>query len=446
MAVIHKEENFVVIELGGHTTKAVRDTTDINKLPTVQVRTRAGILKAEGEKGDDTDEPKKSAQGDASAKGDDDDEEEKASKKAEDGAAEQETQEPSYVFGSALEAADASSVDSIVDIIVDGHVRDWDALSAFLRFVLKELQIRISENICPMLFSIPPTWSKTDYECLAQIAFEHLNTPCIVITEQPLMAVFGNGSVNGLVVDFGHSSTTVTAVVDSCVMPSSVMQSSVAGIAVAEKLHELLASDRSVAEQLGESTDIPAEFVCALKESGLCGFELAPATATADEDQQGKTDRVSETFEFDGKKYTLPKKLLQRAPEVLIRPETASAPVSTLMKQTVLSCEVDKRALLWESIHVVGGSSRFAGIKDALQLELETTVLPTSNIFANSQSREIRFGSIPDYFIGWRNCDHWAAFLGACIMAKVAMNDARHNVTRAEYNDSGPSVVHTKSY
>ncbi|KAJ2702951.1 hypothetical protein FB645_004075 [Coemansia sp. IMI 203386] len=445
MAVIHKEENFVVIELGGHTTKAVRDTTEINKLPTVQVRTRAGILKTDNEKNDEaenkqqdgqTEEPKENAQ-------DDDAQEEETVKKPDDGAAEPETQEPSYVFGSALEAADASTVDSIVDMIVDGYVRDWDALSAFLRYILKELQIRISENICPILFSIPPMWSKTDHECLVQIAFEHLNTPCVVVTEQPLMAVFGNGSVNGLVVDIGHSSTTVTAVIDSCVMSSSIMQSPVAGLAVTNRLHELLASDRSVTEQLGDSADVSADFVCALKESGLCSFGLAPVAA--DEGEQGK-DGSFETFEFDGKKCNLPKKLLRQAPEILIRPPAASASIGSLMKQAVLSCEVEKRVFLWESIHVVGGSSKFAGIKDALQVELETTILPTSNIFANSQSREIKFGSIPDYFIGWRNCDHWAAFLGACIMAKVTMNDARHNVTRAEYNENGPSVIHTKAY
>ncbi|KAJ2860959.1 hypothetical protein FB639_005562, partial [Coemansia asiatica] len=285
MAVIHREENFVVIELGGYMTKAVRDTTDINKLPTVQVRTRAGILKADGEKPDDAESKKTEAVEDEIAK-----------KTTEDGAAEAETQEPSYVFGSALEAEDASTVDSIVDIIKDGHVRDWDALSAFLRYILKELQIRISENICPILFSVPPTWSKTDYECLAQIAFEHLNAPCVVVVEQPLMAVFGNGCVNGLVVDFGHSSTTVTAVVDSSVIASSVMQSPVAGMAVTQRLRELLASDRSVAEQLGDSADSESEdFACTLKESGLCSFELAPAAA--DESEPGK-EGASESFEF----------------------------------------------------------------------------------------------------------------------------------------------------
>ncbi|KAJ1823482.1 hypothetical protein LPJ73_009395, partial [Coemansia sp. RSA 2703] len=42
-----REENSVVIELGSYTTRALRDITDINTRPSVQVRTRAGILKPE---------------------------------------------------------------------------------------------------------------------------------------------------------------------------------------------------------------------------------------------------------------------------------------------------------------------------------------------------------------------------------------------------------------
>ncbi|KAJ2743762.1 hypothetical protein H4S06_005529, partial [Coemansia sp. BCRC 34490] len=103
-----------------------------------------------------------------------------------------------------------------------------------------------------------------------------------------------------------------------------------------------------------------------------------------------------------------------------------------------------KRTALWENINIVGGSSRFGSLKEYLKSELEATVLPASNMFAVSQTREIKILSVPDYFVGWRNHDHWAGFLGACIMAKIIMNDAKHNITRAEYNENGPSIVHTK--
>ncbi|KAJ2375349.1 hypothetical protein IW150_002594 [Coemansia sp. RSA 2607] len=458
-----REENSVVIELGSYTTRALRDITDINTRPSVQVRTRAGILKPEEtEKPGAANKPEETDGGaessiktteDESAKKDDTDNastnESSAEKKAEDNAnGETETQEPSYIFGSALENVEPGTLESVTDIMSDGFVTDWDALSAFLRFILKELGIRIAENYSPILFAIPPTWSKTDQECLVQIAFEHLNAPGVVISEQPLMTVFGNGAVSGLVVDIGHATTTVSAVIDSCIVPSSVVQSPVAGQMLTEHLRTLLLADEGFVAQFDDPLQITAEFVTALKESGLCKFELS--SAAADEaDNDGDADasaagNTPATFEYADKKYNIPKVVLHTAPELLIHPPSTFTPLSSIIKQVILMCEADRRVPLWENINIVGGSSQIAGLKEYLQFELESTVLATSNIFATSQAREVKFASLPDYFSGWRNCDHMATFVGACIVAKYTLNDPKHNVTRAEYNDRGPSIIHRK--
>ncbi|KAJ2005895.1 hypothetical protein H4R26_001702 [Coemansia thaxteri] len=469
MAISHREENFVVIELGSHTTKAMMDTTDINRLPSVAIRTRAGILKPDSsapsqndnaEEEEPTPLPEKNEMqvDGASEHGE---KEEATGTKAEDEskassiAALDEGSDTSYVFGSALEVADESALSQTFDIISEKFVKDWDALSAFLRHILtKELGIRISSNISPILFSVPPLWPKTDLECLTQIAFEHLNAPCILIVEQPLLAVYGNGAVTGLVVDFGHSATTVTAIVDSAVQSSCIAQSDIAGAAVTARLHQLLQEeDSGLCAQFG-SEGVPLEFAVALKESGLCKFQLlggdaaSPVNGDDGSGGEGGRDNIAQPrLVFQGKSYEVSADVLSKAVQSLIAPvQVESVPVANLMKQVVLGCETEKRAALWESIHLVGGSSQFSGLKDSLQLELEGTVLPSSNIFSSSQTREIRFASLPEYFVGWRGRDHWAAFLGACIVAKIALNDSKHNISRSEYNESGPTIVHTKSF
>ncbi|KAJ1941346.1 hypothetical protein GGF37_003592, partial [Kickxella alabastrina] len=241
----------------------------------------------------------------------------------------------------------------------------------------------------------------------------------------------------------------------------------------------LLDADEGLRAQM-DGEHVSLDFAQAVKESGLCKFQLlsgtgvsngkasasgtsassssvtAAAAAAADSEaaqQEGNNsgnggNGASDvpSFKYLGKKYTLPRDVLHKAPEILIRSPPTHVPLVSLMKQAVLACDLERRASLWESIHVVGGSSQFAGIKGFLQFELETTVLPTSNIFANSQSREIKFASLPEYFVGWRNRGHWSAFLGACIVAKITLNDSRHNVTRIEYNENGPSIIHTKSF
>ncbi|KAJ2681748.1 hypothetical protein H4R19_007272, partial [Coemansia spiralis] len=175
MVALSREEAFVVIEIGSYVTKAMRDISDVNKLPTVHIRTRAGVLRPEegdtptrpgsaaasneamqvdapgattppaapkdssAAEGADCDEPGPGGSAGASDRDDD----------AELGGA-------SYVFGSALESADSSSLERTVDIMPDGFVSDWDALSAFLRHIVtKELGIRISDNPGAFLFSVP---------------------------------------------------------------------------------------------------------------------------------------------------------------------------------------------------------------------------------------------------------------------------------------------------
>ncbi|KAJ2627873.1 hypothetical protein GGF44_004614 [Coemansia sp. RSA 1694] len=463
MAISHREENFVVIELGSHTTKATIDTTDINRLPKVVIRTRAGILKQDdGAPESKLEQPQLGAEAEMAK------EEEEVEKEQNgmhvDGASDKggkpETEneeeydgdkngnEVSYVFGSALEAAEEGTVSQTVDIISGGFVADWDALSAFLRHIItKELGVRISANYSPVLFSVPALWPKTDLESLAQIAFEELNVPSILIVEQPLLAVYGNNAATGLVVDFGHSATTVTAVLDSAIQWSCIAQSEVAGAAVTKRLHQLLQQeDAGLCAQFGDD-GVPVEFAEALKESGLCKIQLLPASVDDDDNDNGDKggSGAPPELEFQGKRYAVKADVLGRAARILVAPDDGTS-VCSLMKQVVLGCESERRAGLWESIHVVGGSSRFGGLKDMLQLELEKTVLPSSNIYANSQTREIKFGSLPDYYGGWRGRDYWAGFLGACIVAKIALNDAKHTISRGEYNDSGPSVVHTKSF
>ncbi|KAJ2158327.1 hypothetical protein GGF46_003854 [Coemansia sp. RSA 552] len=471
MVSLHKEENFVVIELGSFMTKAMQDVSDVNKQPTVRIRTRAGILKQDEEAAQAESEPKKTPTTVAGA-----DEGEQAvpessapsngpeatngdntlaegstepagnhNAEANDKDSEQEFGGINYMFGNVLESAAEESIERTVDIFSDGFVNDWDALSALLRHIVtKELGIRISSNSSAFLFSVPVLWPKADLENLTRVAFEHLNAPTIMIMEQPQLAVFGNGAVTGVVVDIGHSVTTVAPVIDSCVQSSAVAQTPVAGAAVTEHLLELLQADPQTREQFDDHR-VPLEFAAALKESGLCSIRLLADDDDDDADQGPDNER--QPFEFGGKAFTVCKDALAKAPEILLKPTAASAtPLASLIRQAVLACDTDKRASLWESIHVIGGASQFPKLQERLRFDLETAVLPASNIFALSQTRDIRFGSIPEYFVGWRNCDHWTAFLGACLVAKVALADSRHFVSRTEYNDNGPSIAHTKSF
>ena len=73
--------------------------------------------------------------------------------------------------------------------------------------LLKEFNIKRSRNECPVIVTVPSSWSKAQYEQIARIFFETFNSPGLYIANHALMALYGCGSVTGLVVDIGYGKT-----------------------------------------------------------------------------------------------------------------------------------------------------------------------------------------------------------------------------------------------
>jgi actin-related protein len=72
---------------------------------------------------------------------------------------------------------------------------------------LKEFNIKRSRNECPVIVTVPSTWTKVQYEQIARIFFESFNSPGLYIANHALMALYGCGNVTGLVVDIGYGKT-----------------------------------------------------------------------------------------------------------------------------------------------------------------------------------------------------------------------------------------------
>ena len=70
--------------------------------------------------------------------------------------------------------------------------------------LLKEFNIKRSRNECPVIVTVPSTWTKGQYEQIARIFFETFNSPGLYIANHALMALYGCGNVTGLVVDIGY--------------------------------------------------------------------------------------------------------------------------------------------------------------------------------------------------------------------------------------------------
>lgn len=100
-----------------------------------------------------------------------------------------------------------------------------------------------------------------------------------------------------------------------------------------------------------------------------------------------------------------------------------------------------------------------AGLKQRIEKEMKRFA-PVSDFFYEFQPREINFSSVPDYIEQLKGRPQDASWLGASIVAKVRCSvsfssasllqlvfpDTKNYITKLDYNEQGPSVVHTKGY
>lgn len=92
--------------------------------------------------------------------------------------------------------------------IKNNVIVNWkDLEESWSHILFKELNIKKSRNECPVLIAVPVQWTKLEHERITQIFFESFNVPGVYIAPQPLLSLFGVGSVSGIVVDIGSEVT-----------------------------------------------------------------------------------------------------------------------------------------------------------------------------------------------------------------------------------------------
>ncbi|KAG9070775.1 hypothetical protein KI688_008315 [Linnemannia hyalina] len=451
-----REENFVVLHSGSWNTKAGINVVDTNKPPHVTIRSLVGsravapeptdIAESETATAPTTVETTSETSASETVSGADIKVEK--TEQATEGAVETKEQakendsnkpQTIYYCGSALTEAMQQYPESELTVstpIQDGIVKDWAAMEALWRHVLfRELGIKRSRNASPVLMVVPTDWTKEEHERITQIFFENFNVPGLYLAEEPLMTLYGCAAVTGLVIDIGHNSTEITPILDTQIQRHAIQSIPLAGSDIDKHFLELLKGDAQLAREYGEPLDL--EFARHLKESGIC------QVLNKDE----KENKTRAQAEYNGKKFTVGS-VRYKAVEALFNPDLVGKRVQTLIEAihaAQYACKAEKRQSLWESIIVTGGTCQIKGLQSRIESALSESLAVSEN-FGEFQVRDVKFLKVPDYFPALKDSIVHAGFLGSEIVAKLIFPDPRNYINKVDYNESGPSVVHTKTF
>merc|ERR1719333_1522891 len=220
---------------------------------------------------------------------------------------------------------------------------------------------------------------------MTQIMFETFNMPAMYVAIQAVLSLYASGRTTGIVMDSGD------------------------GVSHTVPIYEGYALPRDIKEKLGYvALDFEAEMQTAASSSALeKSYELP-----------------------DGQVITIGNERF-RCPEAMFQPSFLGMEAAGLHETTynsIMKCDVDIRKDLYGNIVLSGGNTMFPGIAARMQKEL-TALAPST--------MKIKIIAPPER--------KYSVWIGGSILASLSTFQQMW-ISKEEYDESGPSIVHRKCF
>lgn len=297
-------------------------------------------------------------------------------------------------------------------------VTDWRSMEQLWRHTFDKLRVLPEDNI--VILTEPPNNSKENREKMTKIMFDTFNVPALCIINKAYLTLLASGKKTGVVVHSDNNNTTyIVPIYEGTVINHSVERISFAGKDLTQYMMKML-NNKGYNFTSNSNYSIADDI-----KNKLC------YVAYDFEDEIKYYD-----YYYLDKKYELPDGNIIniniesfRCPEVMFRPSLLaydSIGIHQLTYNSIMKCNINIQNELFGNIVLSGKTMNLPGFNKRMHKEL-TILAPRSRINIITQS--------DDNFAEWKATSNVLSSL-----------ELKHYISKAEYVESGPSIVHRKCW